>query len=45
MMQMVISTASIEPIMNPTVKHSNMAHLILSFSIFIVTLQRGWPIV
>ena len=31
--QNVISTASIAPMINPMVKHSNMAHFILSFSI------------
>ena len=44
--QNVISTASIAPMMKPTVKHSNMAHFILSFSIMIYTTPLviySWP--
>ena len=44
--QNVTSTASIAPMLNPMVKHSNMAHFILSFSIMIYTTPLviySWP--
>ena len=44
--QNVISTASIAPMMKPTVKHSNMAHFVLFFSIMIYTTPLviySWP--